>query len=312
MTPRPSASERGPGRAWRAASALAAARLARRPRPIVGYAIFTAAVFVIALAYTLPHDLIARSALATGLAGAPVVATFEDVGFAFPNGYRFTGVRIAPLRAPDAAISIPELTVRTPLVGLLLGSPRSATLAGTAYGGTLAGEVSLRGARGAIDATIANVDLARALTAVVPPAARIAGRADVELHLTGDGRTLQSLEGTVRAAARDLDVRELAIRGFAAPELAFPEVTLAAQVNGGRLQVREARAASDAADIAATGDVLLRDPILQSVLNLRLTIDIRPGAPPPFRVAAALLPKRAAGEKPIYAVSGTLAGPVLR
>jgi hypothetical protein len=38
---------------------------ARWSRPLLGYALFALAVFVVALAYTLPHDLIASRVLET-------------------------------------------------------------------------------------------------------------------------------------------------------------------------------------------------------------------------------------------------------
>jgi type II secretion system protein N len=305
------------GRAARAGglrgmAALGVRGFFRRPHPILGYAAFTVAVFVVALAYLLPHDVIATRALATAAAGAPVAVSFADVSFAFPNGYQFSGLRISPLAAPETVFTIDRLTVRTPLLGLLLARPRSVTIAGEAYGGAIGGSAELRGGRAALDLDLSDVDLARAVAPVLPPPARIGGRADVALDLTGDGRTIQSAAGTAAVTIRGLDVRDAVVRGIALPQLAFPDVVLGAQVFGPRVQVKELRAASDAVDLGLTGDVLLRDPLPQSVLNLRLTLEVRPGAPPPMRVVTALLPRRNPGEKPVYTLSGTLLAPAIR
>src|SRR5262249_22265692 len=111
---------------------------------------------------------------------------------------------------------------------------------------------------------------------------------------------------------KNLKLDQVSVRGLRVPDVAFPTVDATAQVFGARLQVKEARAAGDDLTFAATGDVLLRDPVPQSVLNLRLTIDIPANAQPALRLASGLLPKRAPGENPSYTLKGTIAGPVLR
>ena len=102
------------------------------------------------------------------------------------------------------------------------------------------------------------------------------------------------------------------MRGIRVPDIAFPTVDAGAQVFGARLQLKDVRAAGDDLNFAATGDVLLREPVQQSVLNLRLTIDVPANAQPALRIATGLLPKRAPGEAPAYTLKGTIAAPVLR
>ena len=60
------------------------------------------------------------------------------------------------------------------------------------------------------------------------------------------------------------------------------------------------------------GDVLLRDQLPQSVLNLRMTVDIPPDAQPALKLVRGLLPKRNPGDEPVYTVKGTIAAPVVR
>jgi hypothetical protein len=109
--------------------------------------------------------------------GTSTTVTFQDVSFAFPNGYRFAGLRIAPLRAPENAVTLDELTVRTPLLGLVLGRPSSATLSGRGFGGSLSGEVDQRGARSALHLDLEGIDLTRALAPLLPPPDGSAARA---------------------------------------------------------------------------------------------------------------------------------------
>ena len=56
----------------------------------------------------------------------------------------------------------------------------------------------------------------------------------------------------------------------------------------------------------------MREPVALSTLNLKLSIDVPPNAPPALRIVTALLPKRPPGEKPVYTLTGTLAAPLLR
>ena len=282
----------------------------------VGYAAFTLVVFLIALAYTLPHDLIARSALDRATAGAPVAVAFKGVGFAFPNGYRFDGLTVTTDDLPDARLDLDSMTVRASLPGILTGS-RAAHFSGELFGGALTGSAADReGNLGAVELHLENVDLARATTALAPalvePPARIAGRADVDVTLAGDGRTARSSEGDLRFEIRNLALTKLAIQGITLPDLAFTTTTGAAEVKGTRLEIRSFRAEGPEATIGLSGDVLLRDPVQQSVLNLDLRVETAPNAQPAVRMATAFLPPRPAGQPQRWAVRGTLARPAVK
>ena len=283
-------------------------RLGSRP----WYALFTLAAFLLGLAYTLPHDLIARRLVETSTTGAPVSIDFDDVSFAFPNGYRVKGLRLTPPKSPGSSIAFEETTVRTPLAGLLLGHPESGSVEGRVWDGALAGDVARSGSKTHVELTLAGADLGRALAALLPPPARFTGRADLALDLAGDGRTTQSAEGTARLDARGLEIHELVVRGFPVPDLAFRDVAIAAQMNGARLQLKELRASGDQLSVEGSGDVVVREPVALSTLNLKLSIDVPPNAPPALRIVTALLPKRPPGEKPVYTLTGTLAAPLLR
>jgi type II secretion system protein N len=270
-------------------------------------------VFVVALAWSLPHDLIARRALETATVGGPVGVDFQSVAFAFPNGYRFTGLRLTPQQKPDAVVAIDELTVRAPLLSLLAGDPRKLDLSGRAYGGTLEGHAALRGsAGGALDLRLGEIDLGRALAPFLDPPGSVEGRATLDLRLSGDGRTTQSADGDLDLSVTGLAVHQLAARGFPIPDARFAQADLTAQIAGPKVTVKQFAASGDELNLVASGDVTLRDPVVQSLLNLRLGVDVAAQAPPPIRVLTALLPRRAAGEASNYTLGGTIAAPSLR
>ncbi|MBY0276363.1 type II secretion system protein GspN [Candidatus Binatia bacterium] len=294
------------GRLGRIAAAL------RARAELIGYVLFTLAVFLLALVWSLPHDLIAARAIEVATAGSPVRIGFRTVALAFPNGYRFTDLRLTPLGASQPVATLSEVTLRVPLAGLLTGSFRQAVVDGRAYGGTFRGWARLDGDRaaGALDAK--GIRLEPALAPLVPPPGRVQGTADLAFDLRGDGRTTQSAEGNVTLAVRNLVLEQVSVRGFRVPDVAFPTVDASAQVFGARLQVKEVRAAGDDLRFDASGDVLLREPLPQSVLNLRMSVEIPPGAPPAFKLINGLLPKRNPGEAPSYTVKGTIGAPVVR
>jgi type II secretion system protein N len=303
MRPTTSAGESRPGR-------LAA--LLRGRGVVLAYAAFTLLVFAVALVWSLPHDLIAARALDLATAGAPVRIGFATVSLAFPNGYHFTDVRVTPPAGSAPIATLSEVTVRVPVTGLLTGSFRQAVFGGRAYGGRFDGWARLSGGKvaGQIDAR--DVRLEPALAPFVPPPGRVQGVATLALRLSGDGRTTQSMEGEVSLGVRDLVLEQVSVRGFRLPDVAFPTVDAAAQVFGARLQVKQARAAGDDLTFDATGDVLLREPLQQSVLNLRMSLEVPPNAQPALRIATGLLPKRKPGEPPVYTVKGTIGAPVVR
>ncbi|MBM4246277.1 MAG: type II secretion system protein GspN [Deltaproteobacteria bacterium] len=295
-----------PGRLGRLLAVL------RERAELIGFAAFTFTVFLVALVWSLPHDLIAARAIEVATANAPVRVAFRSVELAIPNGYRFTDLRVTPTGASQPVATLSEVSVRVPLGALLTGNFRQAVVDGRTYGGDFHGWVRLAGDRasGALDARSIRLD--PALAPLVPPPGRVQGTADLSLQLAGDGRTTQSSEGDVTLAVRDLALDQVSVRGFRLPDLSFPEVGAAAQVFDARLQLKELRAAGDDLRFEASGDVLLRDQLPQSVLNLRMTVEVPPDAPPALKLVSGLLPKRDPGEPPTYTVKGTIAAPVVR
>jgi type II secretion system protein N len=284
-------------------------------RRAVGYAAFTLAVFLVALLYTLPHDLIARRALERATAGVPLAIAFRGVDFAFPNGYRFDGLAVTANDFPDAHLDLDSMTVRASLPAVLTGRP-AADFSGELFGGELRGSAAESGPGAAIELHVEDLDLSRATTALLPtlvvPPARIAGRADIDLELTGDGRTTRSSAGEIRFAIRNLSLSRLAIQGIILPDLTFTASTGSARLAATRLEGVALHGEGPELELDLSGDVLLREPLEQSVLNLELRIETAANAQPAVRMATGFLPARPAGQPRRWAVRGTLARPTVK
>jgi type II secretion system protein N len=281
-------------------------------RALLGYAAFTLVIFIVALAATLPHELIVRRALDDATQGLPLRVAFESASYAPPNGYRFSALRLLPVDADGRSIDVDRLTVRVPLLALLQGRSRTMTFHGDAYGGEISGGVTDLGTQFTSELSAEGVDLERLSSSWIPSPGRITGRGSVSAELSGDGRTTQSSQGQILLSTKDLGMDKLSVQGLLLPDLRFSEVTLRAEVHGTRLQVEELRARGDEVSGGLKGDVLLRQPTAQSVLNLQVQLDVSPQARPGLRVATALLPQRPAGSTAPYTLRGTLAAPVLR
>ncbi|MBM4270314.1 MAG: type II secretion system protein GspN [Deltaproteobacteria bacterium] len=281
-------------------------------RGVLGYAAFTFAVFLVALVYSLPHDLIARRAIDEATAAAPVQIELADVSFAFPNGYQLSDVRIAPREDPGLAVEIPSITLRTPLLGVLLGRFDVATFEGEAYDGRFSGSATTRSGRVTSQISVDDVDLAAAARRFLPPPGQIGGRASFDLEIAGDGRTTRSSEGKLSLQVKDLSIEKLNVRGIVVPDLRFPEVRADGGIQGVRLQVTELDASGEEVSLGARGDVLIREPPQQSVLNLQLRVEVAPNARPGLKVAMNLLPKRPPGQPATWTLAGTLASPTIR
>jgi type II secretion system protein N len=275
------------------------------------YGAFTLAVFCIALAYSLPHDLIARRIVGDATAAAPVDVAFREVGLAFPNGYRFHGLTLTGKTLPELRLGIDELTVRAPLGNLLTGA-RAAAFAGELLGGEVAGTVTEQGSGGAVDLHLEDVDLALASASLLPPPAQVAGRANIELDLAGDGRSTRSSRGEVRVDVRGLALTKLVVQGITVPDLAFSEVRGRAKIEGTTLQIQELQAEGPDGDVGISGSIVIREPVEQSVLNLELRAEVAPDAQPAMKMAAGLLPPKPTGQPKRWTVRGTLARPTVK
>lgn len=280
-------------------------------RGAIGYVAFTLAVFFVALAYGLPHDLIVARILDEATREIPVRVVPGGVQYSFPNGYRLEDVRVSHRDDPGVGIELSEITVSTPMFGILLGRIDSADFYGELYDGTFEGHVTQSDGRVATGLLLEDVSLAKLSRRLLPPPGAIGGTAALELEIAGDGRTAKTNEGSIQLRAANVSLEGLVAQGFTIPDLNFSSVDLGGVLKGSRLQVEKMAAQGDEITLGATGDILIREPADRSVLNLQVEIDVASTARPGLRVATSLLPPKKAGQKG-WNLRGSIGKPSIR
>jgi type II secretion system protein N len=284
-------------------------------RRILLYGFYFLLLFGIFFIHNFPHDVVVKRAIRELNRGSllPGVARAR---FAWFRGYELSGVTLS-LRssAPDdpPILESSSLYVRPGLDGLLRGKLSSIAVQGAFYGGEVDGNWSM--ADGTNRATIQLHDLqigrypyVRALFDEGSLSGRLSGLASIE----GRG----GIENA--RAAGELSIREggltgVKINGLGIPDLTFGEISFKFVRQGTRLDIQEFRADGDQIKASGEGQIVLREPPLDSVLNLRVTV--MPGAQASEEVKTLLSlvprPKNARLDAPLT-VTGTLRQPRLR
>jgi len=274
---------------------------------------YTTVLFVAFLLLTFPHELLVRRALSSVNTGA-VDVDFKAVNFAWFNGYEITGTSVAALANEGSPyLECSRLWVRPSFGALVRGNPYDLLVSAELYGGKVVGEITLNGDKTAGNLELRELDLGRyrTLTSLLEEG-QIAG------HLSGQ-LLFEAPAGNLNAGNAsgqfNLDGGNLAgakIGGFPIPDLRQRQTTLKFLVRNGHLEVQELQTTGDL-NAQASGQIVLRNPLEESVLNLRATIATSLETPDAIKGAIALIP-RAPGAKPDapITVTGTLARPRLR
>ncbi len=278
---------------------------------IAGYASFFLAAFLLSLLLTFPHESILERALASALEGQPVKIRFETASPRLPLGYRLNQVVLSDARQPQRELTIDGISLTAPLLGAIGLSNTLAEFDADAFDGEIEGALARTKTGGSVVLTIADIDLTRATHGVLPEPTRVGGRLDLTLDLAGNpAKPEAGGEGSLLLAVRDLSFEHLIANGMRVPDLRFTSVEAEAEIHGGRLQLTSLRADGEQLDLSLSGDILLRQPIERSLLNLRFDLKPGPGAPPGLAILVRLLPKRPDESSP-WKLRGTLAAPSL-
>lgn len=285
-------------------------------RGVVLYALYTIVLFCLFLVAQFPHEVLVRRALSS-VDLSPFHLDYADTRFAWFRGYEFRDVRLA--RAGDDR-SVPplfesaSLFVRPGWSGLLRGQLGSVFLNAALYGGHIDGSwVTDNGAqRVTLQLSDLEIGRYRRLSTLLEEgtiAGRLAGAMSAEMR-RGNIR-----EGQI---AGDLDIANghmegIKIKGILVPELNFDTVAAKFAVNGGHIDIEDFRA--DGREIRATGSgqITVRAPLGDSVLNLK--VSLQPGPETNDSIKGLLLlvpkPKNAKPDAPMT-LTGTLAQPRVR
>lgn len=283
-------------------------------RRVLLYGLYTGILFLIFLVANFPHNaLVQRVIKSVDLQGQGMRLEVGDTRFAWWHGYELQRVRLAPVdpdRLPFMEAS--SIFVRPGLDGLLRGQIHSVHATALMYGGELEGELNVSEGMRRATVTIDGLQLQR-----YPLASSFLQEGTVAGLLSG-AITVEDHGGDTRAAGEvDLDkasITDAKFNFFPLPALHFDKAEMKFSMQGGRLDVQELEAGGPELKISLSGQVALRDPIGDSVLNLKLTA--QPGANSPDEVKNLLLllpplPKNAKPDTP-RVISGTLKFPRVR
>lgn len=276
------------------------------------YGSFTAVLFVVFLVVTFPYDVLIRRALSA--AGGAEGVEFESAGFAWHRGIVVEGLRLLPAGAGAPTVHLEHLWLRPSVSQWFRLNPYAVTVQAELYGGEANGRLDFAEGKivGAVDLSALSLGRYEPLAAMLEEG-RVGGRIDAQLTFDTTLAALDAgqAEGVVRLSRAAMQSAKIA--GFGVPDIHLDEGKLDFGLRGGRVEVKELMATGKEIVLRADGQIVLRDPMPNSAINLQAVIQPGPEAPDPIRGLLSLIP-RPAGAKPDAPVhiSGTIARPRVR
>ncbi|MFN8640288.1 MAG: type II secretion system protein GspN [Candidatus Binatia bacterium] len=298
--------------AWRPSFEWPEGLLTRR---VVLYGLYTAVLFGVFLFAHLPYrELVHRLLQSAQPPGMHLEVA--DVRFAWWRGFELQGVRVAPADPSQPAyFEATSLYVRPAFSDLLRGRVQSVDVSGSLYGGSVKGSLS-RGEINRVSLTFDGLQLqGYPLLAAALQGGQVEGRASGAISVEGRTADLADLRaaGDVRldqASLSDAKWNQLPL----AP-LHFNSIATRFDLNSGRLELQQLKGDGKEIVFDLDGQVALRSPLADSVLNLKVQLTPGPEAPEDTKtLIAAIMPPPAKGAKADApkVLSGTLAKPRLR
>lgn len=284
-------------------------------RSTVLYALYTLVLFGIFLFANFPHKVLVQQVLrSVDVPGVRVEV--GDVRFAWWHGFELRQVVIAPSDPSQAAFfESPSLYVRPALSELLRGRLRTLALSGSLYGGTFDGSVS-GGEVNRASLTLDGVQLQRyPMFATWLQGGQLAGRLSGALSVETHGKDIADVRAAGDLRLDGASVADAKVNQFPIPPLHFKTATARFDLQGGRLNVQELQADGSEITLDASGQVAMRTPLADSVLNLKVALAPGPEAPDDVKtLLSVIIPPPAKGAKADAprTLSGTLAKPRLR
>ncbi len=277
------------------------------------YGFYTTILFLIFFVANFPHNaLVQRVLQSVDLQGQGMRLEVGDTRFAWWQGYELQRVKLAPVD-PDRPpfVEASSIFVRPRLDGLMHGQINSVHAKAVMYGGAVAGEFSVSDGMRRATVAIEDVQLQRSpLISSFLQEGTIAG-------LLSGAITLEDHGGDARAAGElDLDHASVTDAKYIIPlpALHFDKAETKFSFQSNRLDVQEFEANGPELRLSISGQIALREPIGDSVLNLKLTALPGPNAPDEVKNFLQLLPPLPKNAKPDTprVISGTLKFPRVR
>jgi type II secretion system protein N len=284
-------------------------------RRVLWYSLYTGILFAVFLVANFPFGIVLNRVLQ--MVEIPNMRVeVGDARFAWWHGFELQRVRVAST-TPDQPplLEAASLYVRPGLDGLLRGRLDSVHISGPMYGGQIDGSFGRGDDVTRATLTLDRVDLQRypALRLVLPEGqigGVVSGVISVEAHGGDSAETKAAGELDVRKAS----IVDLKVEQFPVPPLHFDTATLKFSLQANRLDIQELEADGPELKLLASGQVAVRAPVADSVLNLKVTVAAGPDSPDTVKGLLSLLPPLPKGQKPDSprVISGTLAKPRIR
>jgi len=284
-------------------------------RTTVLYLGYTSVLFLVFLVVTFPHELLIRRALSAVNRG-PVALEFNTARFAWFDGYELSGTRVGAVADDQSPyIELSRLWVRPAVGALVRGNPSDLLVRADLYGGVLQGELNMTD--GSMVGNMQWQDLQlgryRALTGLLDEG-QLAGRVSGQFTFEARGGNPNAGQANGVIALDGASLTGGKVAGFGVPDLHFRQAKLKLGVRTGHIEIQEFQANGDLT-LQGSGQLMLRDPVGESVLNLHGVIETSLATPDPIKGLVALLPHgpNAKPDAPIsVTLTGTLAHPRLR
>jgi type II secretion system protein N len=272
-------------------------------RQFLLYAAYTIVLFLVFMVVNFPHHVVVERAVRSLDLGA-LRLNVADTRFAWFRGYELQGVRLEQVTANgrDAPIlDTAGLYVWPGLGNLIRGDLSSIRISGPLYRGDVDAWWSNTDGFVRISLNLRSVELGvyRPLVALFDEG-QITGRLSASISMEGRGNPFRTGRGSGELTLQTGALEGAKISGFTLPDLHSCSGSAALRLREGRLEISELQATCDEIELAGGGQLVLREELPNSVLNVKLSP--QPGSAPSKEVSALmpLIPR---------VISGTLARP---
>jgi type II secretion system protein N len=286
-------------------------------RRTVLYAVYTGALFLVFLLVNFPHHvLVQRFLKSIDLQRQGMRLEVGDTRFAWWRGYELQRVRLASTD-PDrpALVEMASLFIRPGFDGLLRGQVNSASLIGLMYGGEVDANLAAADGLQRANVNIEGLQLQRyPLVANLLQGGTVAGVLSGVVTIESVGGGSGEVHAAGELALEKANLTDAKISIMTLPALHFDKASLKFSLQGERLDVQELEANGPDLRLSLSGQIALREPVLDSVLNLKFTALPSATSPEEIKNLLLLLPPPPKGAKPDtpHVLSGTVARPRVR
>ena len=284
-------------------------------RRMLLYALYTTVLFLVFLLANFPVGVVVQRVVKSiELPGMQL--DVADARFAWWHGFELQRIKLASTQPDQPALfEALSLYVRPGLDGLLRGQPTSVSVYGPMYGGEVSGTFSSAGGLNRATLNLDHVQVQR-----YPYLSTFVGGGQLAGQLSGD-LTVEMRPGAAEdthaageLAMDKVSLTDVKVQQFPVPALHFDTAALKFSLQGTRLEVQELEADGPELKVVASGQVAMREPIGDSVLNLKLSAAPGPTSPDEVKTLLSFLPPPVKGQKPDAprTISGTLSKPRVR